>query len=233
MSTNVGQGRRRLQVESYARSARDPPARGARHGEQYKYQGGALTSSRQAMSLDVTKRNGGRVRDLTNRLPFQEDQEPLGTTRRPRTPSTMSWSTQGSPKRSERRPASPCTTCSTRARSLSVVSTTDEMDPILPVLEHAKEITQQKYLHALEDSVTNVEFTAYLNVLNINKSKMSAVEDSCPEERESTASPPTTAHKRQRSARCLTRPTDAFRSSTSSANQWESASEIRRPARSS
>ena len=29
---------------------------------------------------------------------------------------------------------------------------------------------------------------------------MSAVEDSCPEERESTASPPTTAHKRQRSA---------------------------------
>ena len=74
------------------------------------------------------------------------------------------------------------------------------MDPILPVPERAKEITQQKYLHALEDSVTNVEFTAFLNVLDINKSKMSAVEDSYPKERESTASPPSIAHKRQRSA---------------------------------
>ena len=79
------------------------------------------------------------------------------------------------------------------------------MDPILPVLECTQEIAQQKFLHALEDSVTNVEFTAYLTMLNNNKSKMSEVDsskcyDSCLQEEESTASPQLTANKRQRSA---------------------------------
>jgi hypothetical protein len=79
----------------------------------------------------------------------------------------------------------------------------DEMDPTLTVLELARDVAQQKYLHSLEDSITNVEFSAHLTALN-DKSEMSEVDDSCPHqedlERGSTATPPQTAHKRQRAA---------------------------------
>ena len=84
----------------------------------------------------------------------------------------------------------------------------DEMDPTLTVLEHAKEAAaQQKYLYALKDSVTNVEFTAHLIALQQQQSTMSAVDDSClqqgcleKDQKESTASTPSTARRRQRIA---------------------------------
>jgi hypothetical protein len=83
----------------------------------------------------------------------------------------------------------------------------DEMDPTLTVLEHAKEAAQQKYLYALKDSVTNVEFTAHLIALQQQQSTMSAVDDSClqheclkEDQKESTASTPCTARRRQRIA---------------------------------
>jgi len=83
----------------------------------------------------------------------------------------------------------------------------DEMDPTLTVLEHAQEAAQQKYLYALKDSVTNVEFTAHLIALQQQQSTMSAVDDSClqqgcleKDQKESTASTPSTARRRQRIA---------------------------------
>jgi hypothetical protein len=83
----------------------------------------------------------------------------------------------------------------------------DEMDPTPTVLEYTKEFAQQKYLHALEDSVTNVEFSAYLIALRQQQSTMSAVGDSCLRQEDleeakeaSTASPPATARRRQRAA---------------------------------
>ena len=138
-------------------------------------------------------RIGGWGSVLTKRSPSQAHRA-LGPTRG-RRPSSTSRSTKGPQRDCVRCSASP-----TWAHSSSVVSTMDEMDPLLTVLESTREIAQQKYLQALEDSITNVEFSAHLTALN-EKSTMSEVDDSCPQqERESTAAPPQTAQRRQRAA---------------------------------
>jgi len=159
------------------------------------------------------KKVGSWGNGLTHRSPPQVPPagHTLGTTGGRRSlPTSTSRATQGSLSRrgSARCSASPVASSrSTWAHSASVVLTMDEMDPTLTVLEHAKEAAQQKYLYALKDSVTNVEFTAHLIALQQQQSTMSAVDDSClqheclkEDQKESTASTPSTARRRQRIA---------------------------------
>ena len=76
------------------------------------------------------------------------------------------------------------------------------MDPILTALEFTRDIAQQKYLHALEDSVTNVEFSAHLAVLKNQSSMLPPMDESCPpagtaaDRGESTTSPLSPAQRR-------------------------------------
>ena len=165
-----------------------------------RYQSAAITLTRQAEDLNVIKTKGCWGGALTKHPPPQGRQ--LGTTGRTRSlPTSTSRSTKGPQRDCVRCSASP-----TWAHSLSVVSTMDEMDPTLTVLESTREMAQQKYLQALEDSITNVEFSAHLTAPRVKQSTMSEVEDSCLQqdlcdlEEESTAAPLHTAQRRQRTA---------------------------------
>jgi hypothetical protein len=78
------------------------------------------------------------------------------------------------------------TSRSTKAReghdrwAASVVSTMDEMDPLLTVLEHARDVAQQKYLRFLEDSIIHVEFAAFFTTLREEEAKMFEVDEHRP-----------------------------------------------------